>query len=204
MDHPCGLHRQRLQQFLVLGAERLGPVCIHVQHAAQLPGDFQRHGQLRARLRPQQNVPRVAPHVPHARRLACASHPASNAFADPQFEVRRVGRKTFRRVNLEPAVRRVDQHDRAAGSAHQTDGLIHNQLQRHLRLERAVNHAADLVQHIQPVVPRFQVGKLVAHLIRAASNNPVRPKDRLGNQAASQGDIRPLVPSASPSCCSTK
>jgi hypothetical protein len=118
VNHPRGLRCQRLQQLLVLGAERLRTVGVHVEHPAHLARDFEGHGQFRADLAPEHHVARVARHVAHARRLARARHPAGDALADPQLELGRIGRQALGGVNLQEAVGGIDQHDRPAGCAH--------------------------------------------------------------------------------------
>ena len=157
VDHFGGLDGQGCQQFLVLGAEGLGPIGVHVEHAAHLAIDFQRHGQLGADLGPDHDVARVAGDVADAGGPAGAGDPAGDAFAQTQFEIPGLGGQTFGSVDFEQAVGGIQENGGAAGGAHKPDRFVQDQLEGLLRIERGMNDVADLVEEIQPVVAGLQL-----------------------------------------------
>ena len=122
------LRRQRLQQFLVGFAESVLPVGVHVEHAAHFAHDFQGDGQFRAHFGPQQDVARVAADIAHADRLAVARHPAGDALAHAQPDLRGLGRQAGGGLDFQQVVVGIEQDDRAAGGAHQPHRFLQDQL----------------------------------------------------------------------------
>ena len=86
MNHLGRLHRKLLEQFLIVQAEGIYPVRIHIQDTTHLAIDLQRHGQFRTHPAPRGDVTRVLFHVTDPRGFAGARDPAGNAFADAQLE----------------------------------------------------------------------------------------------------------------------
>ena len=94
----------------------------------------------------QHDIAGVPPHISHAGCFAGPGHPAGDALANAQLKLRGVRRQAGRGVNFEQAVVGINQNDRAAGSAHETDCLVQNELQRLLRIQGGMNDIADLIQ----------------------------------------------------------
>ena len=156
MNHLGRLHRQFLKQLLIVRAERIRPIRVHVQHAADFTADFERHGQFRFDAVPRRNVARILLDVAHARGFAGAGDPAGDAFADAQLQLHCRSRQILRRVNLQKACRGIDENNRAGRRAHEPDSFAHDQLKSLLRLQRRVDDVAHLVEQLQSLVAQGQ------------------------------------------------
>ena len=158
-----GLRAEFLQQLLVFGGEGIELVGVHVEHTAHDAVHFERHGQLRTNVPPRHDVARVLRHIAHSRRFARAGHPASDALAEFELELRRGRRQPARGFDFEKAGGRIEQGHRTAGGAHQLNRLVHDELQRLVRLECGMNDVADLIEQVEPFVAGFEIGQFVAH-----------------------------------------
>ncbi len=163
VNHFGRLHRELFQQFLVVRAERIRAIGIHIDHAARFAVHFQRHGQFRFHAAPRRDIARVLRHIAHAHGFAVARDPAGDAFAHAQFQFGGRARQVLRRGNFQKTGSRIDQNHRAGTRVHQADGLAHDQLQRLLRIQRGMDDIAHLIEQLQPLMPLRQFGQFVAH-----------------------------------------
>ena len=76
LNHLGRLHGEFLEQFLVIRAEGVRAVRIHVQNAARFAVHFQRHGQFRAHAAPRGDVARVFGHVAERARVCRGARPS--------------------------------------------------------------------------------------------------------------------------------
>ena len=95
--------------------------------------------------------------------LAGAGDPAGDALAEAQLEFGRVWGEAGRGVDFQHTVVGIDEGERAAGSAHEADGFLHDELKGLLRVEGGVDDVADLVEQFEPVMGRPQAGDVIGH-----------------------------------------
>ena len=110
MNGARGLHCQCLEQFLVLGGERVQAIRIHVQHPAHLAIDLEWYRQLGAHLRPQSNITRIFGDVADAGRVAGSGYPPGNAFPHPELQLGCSRRQAPGGMNFKQAGRGIDEH----------------------------------------------------------------------------------------------
>ena len=152
VNHPGGLNREFLQQFLIVRRKCIRAFGIHVDDAAHLALHLERHGKFRADIAADADIAFVLRHIADARRLARLRHPAGDALADAELQLARGGRKILRGVDFEEIGRGIDEHQRAGRRAHDAHGLADNELERLLRIERGMDDVADLIQQAQTLV----------------------------------------------------
>src|SRR5439155_10230991 len=100
----------------------------------------------------------------------------------------------------------IEQGHRTAGSAHQLNGLVHDELQRFVWLESGMNDVADLIEQVEPFVAGFEIGQFVAHRFMrrlfTLSASPVfrsAAKYALSAVGTSRCDVRAACSDATPS-----
>ena len=92
-----------------------------------------------------------------------AGDPAGDAFAQLQFESRRIRRQAVRHFDFQETGGRIEQHDGSTGGADQAHRFAEDQFQRCARFERGMDDVADLIQQLEPFAAGFQFSQFVAH-----------------------------------------
>ena len=185
VDDFGGLVGELAEQFLIGGGKGVDAIRVHIQDAADLAIDLERHGELGSHVGPELDIAGIGSHVAHSGGPAGAGDPAGDPFTHAESKFGGVRGDAAGGLDFEELGGGIEEGDGAAGGAHDADGFVDDQPEDLVGFEGGVDDLADLVEQAQAFVTRVEIDSV--HRTRLVRTIPTMAKSPLVSQPARNG-----------------